>query len=49
MSYTLDKPLRLCVFGAGPGTGNLGVSALMFLSALGLALWVKLPLEKPGR
>ncbi|MHC4081939.1 MAG: polysaccharide pyruvyl transferase family protein [Planctomycetota bacterium] len=34
MSFTLDKPLRLCVFGAGPGTGNLGVSALS-LSLLG--------------
>jgi colanic acid/amylovoran biosynthesis protein len=28
MVFTTQKPLRLCVFGAGPGTGNLGVEAL---------------------
>jgi hypothetical protein len=44
MSYTLDKPLRLCVFGAGPGTGNLGVSALSLSLLGGIARRVSEPL-----
>jgi colanic acid/amylovoran biosynthesis protein len=44
MSYTLDKPLRLCVFGAGPGTGNLGVSALSLSLLGGIARRVREPL-----
>jgi colanic acid/amylovoran biosynthesis protein len=37
MAYTTQKPLRLCVFGAGPGTGNLGVEALGLSLLSGIA------------
>jgi polysaccharide pyruvyl transferase WcaK-like protein len=43
MTITLDQPLRLCVFGAGPGTGNLGVSALSLSLLSGIARRVRDP------
>ncbi|MHC4785608.1 MAG: polysaccharide pyruvyl transferase family protein [Planctomycetota bacterium] len=43
MTFTLDQPLRLCVFGAGPGTGNLGVSALSLSLLSGIARRVRDP------
>ncbi|UCD75709.1 MAG: polysaccharide pyruvyl transferase family protein [Phycisphaerales bacterium] len=39
-----DRSLKLCVFGAAPGTGNLGVSALSLSLLGGIARRVKCPL-----
>ncbi|MHC4416209.1 MAG: polysaccharide pyruvyl transferase family protein [Planctomycetota bacterium] len=44
MTFTSDQPLRLCIFGAGPGTGNLGVSALGLSLLAGIARRVRNPL-----
>jgi polysaccharide pyruvyl transferase WcaK-like protein len=43
MTFTTQQPLRLCVFGAGPGTGNLGVSALSLSLLAGIARRVSDP------
>ncbi|MHC4305786.1 MAG: hypothetical protein ACYS15_19130, partial [Planctomycetota bacterium] len=44
MSFQTNRPLKLCIFGAGPGTGNLGVSALSLSLLSGIARRVGDPL-----
>ena len=44
MTFQSDHPLKLCIFGAGPGTGNLGVSALSQSLLTGIAERVRSPL-----
>ena len=43
MSFLISRPLKLCVFGAGPGTGNLGVNALCLSLLAGIARRVESP------
>ena len=43
MSFLTSRPLKLCVFGAGPGTGNLGVNALCLSLLAGIARRVESP------
>ena len=43
MTFPTTKPLKLCVFGAGPGTGNLGVNALCLSLLAGIARRVESP------
>ncbi len=44
MTFESDRPLKICIFGAGPGTGNLGVSALSLSLLAGIARRVRSPL-----
>jgi colanic acid/amylovoran biosynthesis protein len=39
-----NQPMKLCIFGAAPGTGNLGVSALSLSLLGGIARRIKCPL-----
>ncbi len=43
MSFLTTEPLKLCVFGAGPETGNLGVDALRLSLLAGIARRVESP------
>ena len=43
MPFQTSRPLKLCVFGAGPGTGNLGVNALCLSLLAGIARRVESP------
>ena len=43
MLFPISRPLKLCVFGAGPGTGNLGVDALRLSLLAGIARRVETP------
>jgi len=44
MAFQTNQPLKLCIFGANPGTGNLGVSALRLSLLSGIARRVGNPL-----